>query len=552
LRTGHGWVVRAARLGATWAAVGIGLSQASRAAADDGWPQTRAERTEYRETSSLDDVTGFLDALKARGAPVEVRTIGRSASGQPIVMAVASRTGVGDAASARKVGKVVVYVQANIHGGEIEGKEASLMLLRDVASGRSGAAELLDRLVLLVVPDFNADGNEALGDGARIRPSQDGPDRVGQRANGAGLDLNRDAVKAQAPETRAVIGQVYRAWDPDVMLDLHTTNGTRHGYLLTYSPPLNPNTEPAVLAYARDALLPAVRGRLKNERGWALFDYGNVESHGGARGWYTFGHEGRYVTNYVGLRNRVAVLSEAASFQPFRLRVEATLEFTRAVLDAIAREADRVRGLTRAADEAVTRWGSDPSKAPVLGVRFEFASRGVEPVPLETLPAGARVDHRKAPDPLTVKPEPLPVFDRFRPTRTAAFPAAYVVPENLTDVVALLRLHGVAVERLRAPWRGHAEVFQVAERVTARQPFQGGRLTRLEGRFESRDADAPAGAYLVRTAQPLGLLTFHLLEPEGLDGAAAWGLLDQALGAPGDYPILKVMTPVNAATDAVP
>jgi hypothetical protein len=523
------------------------------APADDDWPQTRAERTDYRETSSLADVAEFLERLKAKGAPVTTRAIGQSAGGRPLVLAVAARPGVSQAAEARKAGKVVVYIQANIHGGEVEGKEAAQMLLRDVAAGRDGAGALLDKLVLLVVPVYNVDGNEALGDGARLRPSQDGPDRVGQRPNAAGLDLNRDAVKAEAPETRAALEHVYRAWDPDVMLDLHTTNGTRHGYLLTYSPPLNPDTEPGVLSYARDVLLPSARDRLKRERGWALFDYGNTETHDGTRGWYTFGQEGRYVTNGVGLRNRVAVLSEAASFQPFRVRVETTLAFVRAVLDRVAGEADRVRTLIRAADEAVTAWGRDPSKAPALGVRFEFAARGTEPVPLEVVPAGTRVDRRKAPDPSTLKPTPLPVFDRFRPTRTAPFPAAYLLPETLADAVALLRRDGVAVARLKEPWRGRAEVFRISERVTARQPFQGGRLTRLEGKFESRDAEAPAGSYLVRTSQPLGILAFHLLEPEGLDGAVAWGFLDGVLpDPPADYPVLKVPAPVAVVAEDVP
>jgi hypothetical protein len=239
----------------------------------------------------------------------------------------------------------------------------------------------------------------------------------------------------------------------------------------------------------------------------------------------------------------------AASFQPFRVRVETTLGFVRAVLDELAHEADRVRALTRDADEDVKSRGADPSKAAALGVRFEFASRGTEPIPLEVVPPGVRIDRRKAPDPERVQPAPLPVFDRFRPTRTAPFPAAYLIPENQPKVIELLRRHGVALGRLKGPWHGRAEVFHVTERVTSRQPFQGGQLTRLEGRFEPRDSGAPAGTFLVRTSQPLGVLIFHLLEPEGLDGAAAWGLLDAPPAAPGDYPILKVMTSVDAATE---
>jgi len=519
---------------------------------DDAWPQTRAERSGYRETSSLADVSAFLDALKARGAPIEVRTIGQSAGGRLLVMAIAARPAVLDAAAARRAGKLVVYVQANIHGGEVEGKEAALMLLRDVARNDHSAFSLLNRLVLLVVPVFNVDGNESLGDGLRIRPSQDGPDRVGQRPNGAGLDLNRDAIKAVAPETRAVLEHVYRAWDPALSFDLHTTNGTRHGFILTYSPPLNPNTDAGVIGYAREVLLPSIRQRLKDERGWLLFDYGNVEGRGAQRGWYTFGQEGRYVTNYVGLRNRLAVLSEAASFQPFRVRVEATLGFLRASLDEIVRDADHVAALVREADAQVVAWGEDPSKAPPLGVRFEFAARGTETVPLEVVAPGKQVDHHKAPAPDTLRAEPLPVFDRFRATRAERLPAAYLVPAEQADVVTLLRRHGVAVARLDEQWQGPAQRFVITESVTSRQAWQGGNLTRLEGRFEAFDATVAPGTFLVRTAQPLGLLAFHLLEPESLDGAAAWGFLGNTVSKPGPYPILEVMTPLRAATRPVP
>src|SRR5207253_3690378 len=140
--------------------------------------------------------------------------------------------------------------------------------------------------------------------------------------------------------------------------------------------------DPGALKYARDELLPAVRARLGREHGLRMFDYGNLETRGGERGWYTFGEEGRYVTNYVGLRNRVAVLSEAASFLPFRARVETTLAFVRAVLEQVGRDAEQVRALTRAADAR----RSEPKAGPgVIGVRFEPESRGREPVPLEVV-----------------------------------------------------------------------------------------------------------------------------------------------------------------------
>ncbi len=513
----------------------------------DAWPRTRAEATEYRETSAYADVLAFLDRLQANDAPIRVSFIGESAGGRRIPLVVAARPPVATASEAQRSGRPVVYLQANIHGGEVEGKEAVLMLLRQLA--QQPEHPFLRRLVLVVAPVYNVDGNERLGDARRNRASQDGPDPVGERPNGQGLDLNRDCMKAETPETRAVLRHVYAAWDPDVVLDLHTTNGTRHGYQLTYAPPLNPNTEVGIQRFARDNLLPTVRRRLRQEHSLRIFDYGNLPFGETPRGWYSFGEEPRYVTNYVGLRNRIAVLSEPASFRPFRARVDTTLRFVETVLDEVARQRGRVLDLTRAADARVTGWGLKPESAPPLGVRFEMTSVRTESIPLEKLPPGTQVDRRKAPT--SLEAERLPVLDRFRATRSARLPAAYLVPAAHSEAVQLLRRHGISVERLRQPWRGRVDAFTVTELARAPSPFQGHRLVRVEGTFAARDAEIPAGDFVVRTAQPLGILLFHLLEPESLDGAAAWGFLDGALAVGKEYPMLKAFRVGGAVTEGV-
>ena len=517
-------------------------------ASDDARPLTRSEQTDYQETSRYEDVIAFLDKIATKDGPVVVTTIGESAQGKKMPLAIVSRPRVKDAAEARKSGKLIVYIQANIHGGEVEGKEAALMLLRDLSDKPENP--LLEKLVLLVAPIYNIDGNEKWGDGARLRSSQNGPEKIGQRNNGQDLDLNRDGMKAETPETRAVLRHVYNAWDPEVMFDLHTTDGTRHGYELTYSPPLNPNTDAGILAYARDDLLPTVRAQLARDAKLKLFDYGNLQGRELKRGWYTFGEEGRYVTNYVGLRNRVAVLSEAASFLPFRVRVETTLAFVRGLLDELARKAESVREVTRAADARVKGWGENPAEAPALGVRFEMAARPTkELVPIEVTVPGKTVNRRKAPE--RFQDQELTVYDRFRVTRTASFPAAYVFPAALSNVAELLRRHGIVVERLKEPWNGEADEFLIEGLTPGR--FERREMNRLEGRFTpDPKAAAPEGSYLVRTAQPLGILVFNLLEPESLDGVAAWGFLAGSIGEKTHYPILKVKRPVRTPAQLVP
>jgi len=518
-------------------------------------PQTRAERTDYKETSLYEDVIGFVETLETRGAPVSMEYIGTSPSGRKIPMVVAARPLPADRAEARRRNRPIVCLQANIHAGEVEGKEAVLMLLRDLSAASQGGG-LLDKLVLIVLPIYNIDGNEKLGPQSRNRRHQLGPEQVGIRYNGQGLDLNRDYVKLEAPETRAAAEHVFATWDPDVYVDLHATNGTIHGYQLTYAPPLHPDTVGCIQAYARDELLIEVRKAMHARYGLHIFDYGNTPRWDFADkpfGWYASAPIPRYGTNYVGLRNRISILSEAMSHLPFEDRVGATYRFVRLILEKIARDADRVVELTRRADLQVTAWGAEPQKAPELGVRFEFASRGREKVLLDRSETPEMRDRRpknRPPGP----PEDVvefetEIFDRFKATRTRRFPSAYLFTENVPAVAELLARHGIVVERTRSPWRGSAESFKISAIDKAERTYQGHKLVRLEGTFVSQQVTIPPGRCIVRTAQPLGILIFQLLEPESLDGVTTWNLLDPHLQLGRPYPIIKCHQRTPVATE---
>ena len=508
------------------------------------WPVTRAEKSDYRETSHYEDVVRFLHDLQAAGGPVSVEMIGRSVKGRDIPLAIASFPPVSSPAEARRLGKPIVYIQANIHAGEVEGKEAALIILRRLC--QAGPRGLLGKIVLLVTPIYNIDGNEEFAPVDVNRPEQDGPAMVGVRPNGAGLDLNRDAIKAESPEMSAVLAHVYTTWDPDVMMDLHTTDGTRHGYELTYAPPENPNTAPGIMKLSRDEIIPAIRKRMMSEDHLPMFDYGNAERRDNQRVWATFGVEGRYCTNYVGLRNRLSFLSEATTFIPFKARVSVTYKFVTDILEYVASHASKVMDATRGADAQVVSWGMDPSKAPALGVRFDLESRGIEPVILEKLMPGEPRPPSTS-RPAHVENVKMPVFDRFKVTKTAALPAAYVIPASEAATVALLQKHGIVVERLIERCAGEAEQFTASKVTVAGRAFQGHRLVTLDGSFSAAHISVPAGDYIVRTAQPLGILAFHILEPESQDGAVAWG--DMAPPAVGQvFHVFKLMNPPSMTT----
>ena len=491
-------------------------------------PRTTAERTGYQATSTDADVGAFLDSLTLAGAPVAITEMGTSTLGHPIYLVIASSPAITTPGEASVSGKLVVYIQANIHAGEVEGKEAVLALLRELAGPRR---PLLERLVVLVAPNYNPDGNDAFGPQAVNRSEQNGPEQVGQRADGMNLDLNRDYFKAEAPETRASLARVITTWDPALMMDLHTTDGTRHGYLLTYAPPLDPIGPVGPTAYVRDQMLPALRKTLMDRYHEPIFDYGNVDDPLAPKSWDTYAPVGWYGTNYVGLRGRMAILSEAYSHADFKTRVQVTHDFVAEVLDYAAQHADDIRRIERDADRQTTLEGAGQVPRPSLAVSYQLGTRGVEPVSLEVMKPSNDTGKNAAPLPTgTLRTWQLPVNDRFVDSATRSLPAGYLLPPSAEDMVRLLRRHGIAVERLAAAATDTVETLEASELSWSPREFQGHHLLTVTAATVRSPRTAPSGSYFVSTAQPLGRLVFALLEPEGF-GLTRWGMFDRLLGS---------------------
>jgi len=490
-------------------------------------PRTRAERTGYLETSHYDDVTAFLDSLKGR-PELTFGSIGRTNEGREIPYVIASRPRVSNPDEARRLGRPIVYVQGNIHAGEVEGKEALLAVLRDLTSSR--ARNALDSVVLIAVPIYNADGNEKFDHQEKNRGSQNGPEMVGVRTNAQNLDLNRDYMKAEAPETRASLA-MFNAWDPDVFVDLHTTDGSYHGYALTYAPPLNPAAPFAV--WARDSLMPVLRERMQLRHGFPTFDYGDfIDNDTLSKGWVTFDSRPRFGTNYYGLRNKVAILSEAYSHDPFERRVKSTYAFVQEILSVAAEKRDRI--MQRPALGAPIPIRSEMVAAPEqVGVVAEILERTGDSTRTQPgVPKGRRRSGRF----VTVK---MPVFERFKPTLVSSFPAYYVIPQADTQAVRVLRLHGITVTQ-SSELTGDRYAFVIDSTVVSQRLFQGHREMRLAGHWRKESKPVESGSFMVDTSQPLGLLAVYMLEPQSDDGLVTWNYFDSELKPGGVFPVSRV------------
>lgn len=499
--------------------------------------RTVPEQTNYEATSRYEEVVRFLEALSRDSPELKLLWLDSTFEGRRLPLVVAAR-GVGpDSASIRQSGRLVVYVQGNIHAGEVEGKEAILEILRELRRGEH--ALWLERMVILWLPLLNADGNERIS--PTNRPFQHGPVRgMGQRPNAQGLDLNRDHMKLESPEIRAFVS-ILRRYDPAVVVDLHTTNGSVHGYHLTYSGPLNPNTDPELSSWQRRELFPELTRRMAAE-GFRTYYYGNFMTREGREVWATFSHEPRFNNNYVGLRNRISVLSEAYAYLPFRDRIAVTRAFVRTLLTYLSERAEAVVQLVRAADQRAVALGRSGRDS--LGVRFQMV-QSQERVPIlkaavsvETNPYSGRPMYRLLED--SVRTVWMPEYQAFAPTRRERVPSAYYAPpEVAARILPLLRAHGVRLERLERPVRLVLERFRITENRQDEQPFQGHRQRRLEGRWERFEQEVPAGSWRIPMDQPLARLAFYLLEPASDDGLVNWNFLDALLEGAVFYPVWR-------------
>jgi hypothetical protein len=504
-------------------------------------PQTRPERTGFLLTSTHEDVMAFIDSLRRVSPTLHVTRLGTSSKGREIPMLVLARPAVRTPAEAKALQRPIVYLQGNIHGGEVEGKEALLSLLRDLSTDRY--LNVLDSLVIIAVPVYNPDGNDSLGPQERNRGAQNGPAMIGMRPNGQGYDLNRDYIKAEAPETRAAL-EMFRTWDPDVFVDLHTTNGSYHGYALTWAPPLNPAaifTGP----FTRDTVLPMLRDVLRTRLRVETFPYGNFISQDSVeRGWFTYDHRPRFGTNYYGLRGRVGILSEAYSHDPFRTRIASTYAFTFGLLSLIAENAEEFSDRSRAADLQTTGFTSAGNHSPRFAIRSRLARQGyLADLLVEVLERtgdsvrsepGLRPGVRRTGRVRTAK---VPIVDRFEPVVEQTLPYAWAFPAGHDTLVAMLRAHGILVERTLEQVQAQAELFEIDSVIRAPNAFQGHQEVRLTGRWKAATPVIGAGSYFVRASQPLGVLAMYLLEPQSDDGFVTWNFLDAALGT---HPVFQI------------
>ena len=486
--------------------------------------QTTAERTDYQKTSRYDEAIAYAQKLAAASPLIRYRAIGKSGEGRDVPLLIAASGLAFTPEIARRQGKAVVFIQAGIHAGEIDGKDAGLALFRDIAITKT-RLDLLKNVVIIFVPIYNVDGHENFN--AFMRINQYGPDEMGFRANSNNLNLNRDYMKADAPETRAWL-KLWNEWRPDLFIDCHVTDGADFQYNVTYEYAHFQEMHPAIKSWMDEHFDGNVVPRVEKE-GNLLTHYVEFAGREVTGGIATFIATPKYATGYTPLRNRAGLLIETHVYKSYKSRVRGTYDVLRYAIDEVGREKASLFVANVTADTQTVESGKtyDPKRQFPLALSTTnkstpMAFKGVEyKMEDSAISGGKRIVYGTAPLNITI-----PRFDEGKVDRSVAPPLYYIVPPQYKDVIDVLKLHGIKFELLKKPMEIEVESYQLTEPKWATTPFENRITLACKPVPVKEKRTYAAGSVLVPMAQETANVAIHLLEPAGPDSFVYWGFFN--------------------------
>lgn len=499
-------------MGVLVAALAVG-GPAGLVAQEVGELRTPAERSDFREYTPYASMMAYLDALQARTPEMRLGIYGQSYQGRDLPYAVFSRPAVNEPWEAWSLGRPIVVLNANVHGGERTLRESLLILMRELATPGTEANAYLDHVVLVIAPQINPDGFEATPRGTR--------------GNAWGIDMNRDWIKREQPSLAAYALNVINRWAPHIFVDGH--NGGQYPYNLTYQCPSHAEPDQRITQLCDEEIFPAIDRRLE-AAGFRSWYYAS----GTRTRWNGGGYDARIGRNYGGFANTVGILFESPPQQEMKPAVEAGILAFKAVVEYARDQAPRVIETVARARRETVEMGMRAEGEVVVEMRYGPQPRRVTyEIPVRD-EGGEVSTERVVSDSLMT----LPVATKTRPR-----PYAYILPRDAVDAVAMLRRNAITVERLSEPLELEVQAY-VIEGVGFEQAYNHAAATRL------KLADAPltvtrefpAGSYVVRTGQMLGRVVAHMLEPETNDNVVYWNTMDawlplgQVLPAPDRAP----------------
>jgi hypothetical protein len=527
-----------ARISVLLALVLFALPFACRAQAAPDW-RTPAEASDYRATPDYAETLAYLKRI-ADAAPGKVRMedFGKTGEGRVLKIVIVSRDGVFDPAAIHASRRVILLVQNAIHAGEMDGKDSCLALLRDMVITKTQAA-LLDHAVFVFIPVYNIDGYERRSAFNRI--NQNGPEIVGWRANGTNLNLNRDYMKADAPETRAFLKMFHR-WLPDFFVDDHVTDGMDFQYDVTFELEATPDVFPATAEWIRTAVTPELERRVDASGHLAFPTYIAPKDDTDPSKGLAFDNVSPRLSNgYMVLENRPGLVVELHMLKDYKTRVTGNYEILRALLEVLNRDATRLIALNRKADADAAKLGAQPSGQHPFPLAVDWGGQ-ITQVAFKGYQFTRSTSEISGAMSIAYSHEfwntTLPMQIGAKVTLSVMPPAAYIVPPQWTSVIDVLSAHNVTFRRTTAPWTGNVERYHCSGMQWHAIPFEGRHPLLIDeggggqpGHFgqcilSQETVTFPAGSVVVPLNQRLSKVAIHWLEPEAPDSALRWGFFD--------------------------
>lgn len=483
--------------------------------------QLTYEKSGYLETGRYAEASAYVRRLDEASPYAKAFSIGSSPEGRSLDILLISKARRFTAAERARSTKPLILVINGIHAGEIEGKDASLILARRLLV-ENRYPELLDKVDIAILPIYNSDGHERFSAYGRI--NQNGPKEMGWRTNSLNLNLNRDFIKADSPETQALL-KFMNDYRPDFFFDNHTTDGGDWQYHASYSVPMGPTQDPSVAAWSRRMVDSVTKAC--NAEGHPLIPYfDGFNPANPAMGISVSDFTPRYSTGYGAAINRPTMLVETHVLKPYKLRVETTFSMMRHTLAFCASDAKNLIAANQAADRRAGRGIADKSVVVEAGAGRNgrpFTFLGYAYAPYQSEVSGGTIsawDHNK---PISVQ---TTLRDTLIPRAEVRAAYAYVIPAGWTDVIERLRMQGVAFRRISRAVSGSFDSYRFESVVFPRTSFEGRINPRFEVSLIREKRTLPKDSVIVWTAQRRGKLVVHMLEPMAPDSLAHWGFFN--------------------------
>lgn len=495
---------------------------------------TDCEKSDFVKTPRYAETIAFCERLAEASPMVHYTTFGVSPQGRDLPMMVIDKDGLRSPEEIRQAGRVVILVESCIHAGEPDGKDASLMLIRDMVIHKKDL-ELLDNVSFLLIPIFNVDGHENFS--ARNRINQNGPEELGTRSTAQLINLNRDFLKADAPETQAWL-KLYNRWKPELFIDVHVTNGADFQYVMTYAIEFRGTFMEEGLREWTANVYDRELNRQMADVGYPIFPYFSFRNYNAPEsGILVDIFDPRYSQGYVAARNRIGLLIENHIYKPYKQRVLATIEAIKASARILSEHKESLRATIRQADQAVA---SPAFRSQPMDLGFEpvdkdsvwvdFLSWGRDTIHSD-LSGGQWVRHNYG-KPLTVHTS---LITSYEPTASVRLPEAYLLMPQWEKVVELLDLHDIRYTRLAESQPIEVETYRYTKATFSPQQSEGRIPVTAEYATQTETLAYPAGSLLIDMNQPSARIAAWLLEPSAPGSLTYWGFFNQVAQASNEF-----------------